>query len=425
MHSNTAPSTPALVNEALPENWKDHIIKEKKSAPEMPTLVESAQSQFIASQRPPQGSRLSAWLHGSSAIGNERRPKATRSHTTTQCYSRTPRRGRSQHQPTALRHTASTRGVIDPVHSPTSSPWPLSNESFGVRRDRDRDRRLSTLEPYQAINRGEPLYPQSKTGPQRKGTRKVVVRKKGDRTCLPAVTDPKIRRKIIGCLFFGTLLTIVLTTYLALATSNALRGATFHAVFIFFILVLVIIFSHYLIRLCMLAFHTEKRFGHHRKRMQWHSDEEAGFAAPSEPIRVTMVQDEEYPISEGVEEVVEEEERELPPPPPAYGLWRSSVRADPNLIHWQSIGQPDVPDLQQEARALILAGSGHRPPSYTPEETVDVHGRGHGQPEVIATPPLPQLAERRQAATVNHMRHQYQRTVYQGRDERYRVLGCE
>ena len=212
VRSNTAPSTPALVNEALPENWKDHIIKEKKSAPEMPTLVESAQSQFIASQRPPQGSRLSAWLHGSSAIGNERRPKATRSYTTTQCYSRTPRRGRSQHQPTALRHTASTRGVIDPVHSPTSSSWPLSNESFEVRRDRDRDRRLSTLEPYQAITRREPLYPQSKTGPQRKGTRKVVVRKKGDRTCLPAVADPKIRRKIIGCLFFGTLLTIVLTT---------------------------------------------------------------------------------------------------------------------------------------------------------------------------------------------------------------------
>ena len=213
VRSNTAPSTPALVNEALPENWKDHIIKDKKSAPEMPTLVESAQSQFIASQRPPQGSRLSAWLHGSSAIGNERRPKATRSYTTTQCYSRTPRRGRSQHQPTALRHTASTRGVIDPVHSPSSS-WPLSNESFEVRRDRDRDRdrRLSILEPYQAITRGEPLYPQSKTGPQRKGTRKVVVRKKGDRTCLPAVTDPKIRRKIIGCLFFGTLLTIVLTT---------------------------------------------------------------------------------------------------------------------------------------------------------------------------------------------------------------------
>ena len=82
-------------------------------------------------------------------------------------------------------------------------------------------------------------------------------------------------------------------------------------------------------------------------------------------------------------------------------------RADPNLIHWQSIGEPQ-PDLQQEARALIFAGSGHRPPSYTSEETVDVHGL----PEVIATPPLPQLAERRQAATVSYMRHQYRGYVY-------------
>jgi hypothetical protein len=26
-----------------------------------------------------------------------------------------------------------------------------------------------------------------------------------------------------------------------------------------------------------------------------------------------------------------------PPPPPAYGLWRSSVRVDPNLLHWQRV----------------------------------------------------------------------------------------
>lgn len=69
-----------------------------------------------------------------------------------------------------------------------------------------------------------------------------------------------------------------------------------------------------------------------------------------------------------------------------------------------------MPDLQQEARILVLAGSGHRPPSYTSDEVVDVHG--HGQPEVIATPPLPQLAERRRAATVSYMRHQYRRTIY-------------
>ena len=60
-------------------------------------------------------------------------------------------------------------------------------------------------------------------------------------------------------------------------------------------------------------------------------DVEAGFARPREPIRVTMVQDEELGGRNGA--VLEEsgggeddaDEKELPPPPPAYGLWRSSV----------------------------------------------------------------------------------------------------
>lgn len=222
VRSHTAPSTPVFVNEALPENWKDHIIEEKRSASEMPTLVESARTRFVASQRPPQGSRLSAWLHGSSAISSERRLKAIRSHTTTACYSRTPRRVKGERHPPALRHAASTRGVIDPVHSPTTS-WPLSNDSFEVMRDRDRQ--LPTWEPYQDISRGKSVYPQLKTGPQRRGTRNVIVRKKGDRTCLPAVTDPKIRHKIFGCLFFGTILTIVLTT----CTSPCLPLSCFHS----------------------------------------------------------------------------------------------------------------------------------------------------------------------------------------------------
>ena len=60
------------------------------------------------------------------------------------------------------------------------------------------------------------------------------------------------------------------------------------------------------------------------------ADLEAGFARPREPIRVTMVQDEELGGRDGA--VLEEggggeddAEKELPPPPPAYGLWRSSV----------------------------------------------------------------------------------------------------
>ena len=73
-------------------------------------------------------------------------------------------------------------------------------------------------------------------------------------------------------------------------------------------------------------------------RMQWpgdgyndgfkYDDEdiEAGFARPREPIRVTMVQDDDVHVGVGGRDEVEDDpEKELPPPPPAYGLWRSSV----------------------------------------------------------------------------------------------------
>ena len=94
----------------------------------------------------------------------------------------------------------------------------------------------------------------------------------------------------------------------------------------------------------MLSLTRRKRFGpsnrnkilknNKESRMQWPGDGymrgfkddedlEAGFARPREPIRVTMVQDEEVHV--GGREVEDDPEKELPPPPPAYGLWRSSV----------------------------------------------------------------------------------------------------
>ena len=76
-----------------------------------------------------------------------------------------------------------------------------------------------------------------------------------------------------------------------------------------------------------------------------------------------------------------------------------SQRADPNLIHWQSV--PPTPSyapstLQGETRALVLARSGgHRPPSYVEEDTREVVGG-------LRT--VPAVAERRMVATVDYMR---------------------
>ena len=189
------------------------------------------------------------------------------------------------------------------------------------------------------------------------------------------------------------------TQDLALAISESLRGASFHGIFIFFILILTILFCHYLIRLCMLAF--EPRIRVPRKcQSPLRADDDVGFAQPRQPIPVVMARDEELGLHDHSRSFDREEgdgiDNALPAPPPAYGLWRNSVRADPNLIHWQAVGHHD--QVQQEAREMIFAGTGHRPPSYTSHdraENVSLDDRVEGVLE-----PLPEAAERRAAGTV-------------------------
>ena len=81
----------------------------------------------------------------------------------------------------------------------------------------------------------------------------------------------------------------------------------------------------------------------------------------------------------------------------------TTQRADPNLIHWQAVGHHH--DVQQEAREMIFAGTGHRPPpSYTSNDIGEgvFDGRVEGvlEPEPVAAS-LPSVAERRVAGTVS------------------------
>jgi len=92
-----------------------------------------------------------------------------------------------------------------------------------------------------------------------------------------------------------------------------------------------------------------------------------GVARPHEPIRVILARDEELGL-EGTESVEEDKEIAVPPPPPAYGVWRCSVRADPNLIHWQRTGQPTI------AEAPLARSESTRPPSYRSQHRAVVVG---------------------------------------------------
>ncbi|KAJ2974617.1 hypothetical protein NUW58_g8603 [Xylaria curta] len=106
-----------------------------------------------------------------------------------------------------------------------------------------------------------------------------------------------------------------------------------------------------------------------------------GYAIPAEPIRVVLARDEE---AAGIES----ETTKLNPP--AYGLWRESVRVDPNRIYWQRAQSP--PPLSSTSASSANSDSNEtsgttqrRPPSYASEDGVDyvVDAR----PRSIAPPP--------------------------------------
>lgn len=111
---------------------------------------------------------------------------------------------------------------------------------------------------------------------------------------------------------------------------------------------------------------------------------------PIVPIRVHLARDEEAgsDMDRDVERDIDPEKDNMPPPPPpAYGLWRSSVRVDPNLLHWQRVEdqaqnnrQSVTTDLSYSRNGSVSgppaatrappAQEGPRPPSYVSEDGV-------------------------------------------------------
>jgi hypothetical protein len=156
------------------------------------------------------------------------------------------------------------------------------------------------------------------------------------------------------------------------------------------VLATTIFFCHSLIRLCMLALHPPTN---DRPRIPSMTGPE-GFR-PIRPIQVHLARDEELGNADQdseddrEDEAEAEKEKHIPPPPPAYGLWRSSVRADPNLLHWQRVDAArGISPAPPQHRFSSMAGSrngsvsgpaaepvpevtqGPRPPSYVSEDGV-------------------------------------------------------
>ena len=131
----------------------------------------------------------------------------------------------------------------------------------------------------------------------------------------------------------------------------------FRAVSLVLIVLLAIIFCHDMIRLCMLASAPKGQDYGDALLMQRQT---ASIARPREPIRIILASDEEVGLHDEHTVVEEDENIAVAPPPPAYGLWRCSVRVDPELIHWQRVEQP----AGREEPPALAQSSLTRPPSY-------------------------------------------------------------
>ena len=338
---------------------------------------------FITTQRIPRGSRLSAWLHGESVMSRKNEKQSVGG-----------MRQISRPIPTARHHIENYSPTLRPapLASPLNFSRPLTDDPFFSSNHED----AAYIHPAFA----SPDSVDSKPRYINKAHHRPTLAKDGMQKPAPKFfrsKNPRIRRKSIGTLVSGTLLIIVLTTCkslspfiisspkpnqplpldLAIATSNAVPTTTFHAIFILFILLLTMIFAHFLIRLCMLSFraqpgaqtqtkkahthphkhpHGRHRHHHHRRHRHPHGLQSH---PPNSPSPIFLLQDEEASM-EGRESV--ETDKDIAAPPPAYGWWRGSVRIDPEDLRYQNVEQSD---LQQQTRSLVFAGSGHSPPSYT------------------------------------------------------------
>ncbi|KAL8769176.1 MAG: hypothetical protein Q9209_004810 [Squamulea sp. 1 TL-2023] len=195
----------------------------------------------------------------------------------------------------ALRSRTSTRSLIDPIASPISSPGSPHTEELWYYRGAY-FRPVPTLAPsprHESPRRSD--TPNQTTS--RRERPSLPRRQNNKRRCLTTSKDRRIKYKGIGSLISGTLLALFLAIYLALAISKSVQGQSFHAVFIVFILVLTMIFCHFVIRLSMLSLRLCIR-GQRQIRQPPTTADEEEYAQPDTPIPVILARDEELGLND-------------------------------------------------------------------------------------------------------------------------------
>ena len=176
----------------------------------------SALSSFRSNPWPePMGrtkSRLSAWFHGRSVVGNERSQLSQHAIKT---WRNTGRYTASEMEidlpaTSGLRSPSSTRSIIDPSSSPNVGSGPAYPSVFRcVRREETRPLEVTR---YEDEILGIAGNPRTRTRLALSRPRSKPRNNKPSRVCFPRVQNPQLKSKAVGCLISGGLLISTLTT---------------------------------------------------------------------------------------------------------------------------------------------------------------------------------------------------------------------
>lgn len=228
-------------------------------------------------------------------------------------------------------------------------------------------------------------------------------------------------------------MTLTVLSDLILALTSSDITTTFHVLFILGILLATIVFAHTILRLFISSRssrsahgviilpasrkqhrrrhrHQHHGNGHHRE-MPTLTDEPTAFV-PETPIRVHMPADEVRPDSREAEPTADanlgvavvdwdKDVEAVPNPPPAYGRWRGSVRANPDLLHWQPVASPvdhRSPDLPSPTYEEAVTPGRTGPPSYVTRESPARRREVQDVDEAEVTAAQPQTATVEDAA---------------------------
>ncbi|KAL6806467.1 hypothetical protein GGI42DRAFT_282760 [Trichoderma sp. SZMC 28013] len=164
--------------------------------------------------------------------------------------------------------------------------------------------------------------------------------------CLPWIKSRHVRAQLAMCFVAAVFLFSLLAVYLGLTLTKHVVIGELNIMLIMIILLAGVFFCYSLIRLWILVVRGDPPDIPR-------AIDPRGYAVPRNPIRVVMAQDEE---AAGVENEA------MTMKPPAYGLWRESVRVDPNRFFWQRN------DSAEPTPAPPTTGP--RPPSYISEDGV-------------------------------------------------------